>query len=269
MQASKIPPYCEVEARFGRMMVLRGDSVIGRSLRIYGEFAGTELDAMLTLLRPGMSVVDVGANIGVHTLAFAAAVGPSGEVTSIEPQRHCFHLLCANTVMNQHQNVNCIRAAAGDVPGSCRVPVLSPTKRQNFGAFDLSMEPEDGTLADDVPIVTIDGLNLRKCDFIKVDVEGHEVKVLRGATETIARFRPVFYVEVHSQQTLREAQGILGNAGYSCVLHDAPFFRAKNHMGESATIFAPGAGGTALVAMPDGNMLPPTVEGRVRRPAGW
>lgn len=269
MQPSRILPYCEVDTRFGRMMVLRGDSVIGRSLRIYGEFAGTEVDAMLTLLRPGMAVLDVGANIGAHTLAFAGAVGPSGEVTSIEPQRHCFHLLCANTVMNQHQNVNCIRAAAGDVPGSCRVPVLNPTKRLNFGAFDLSMEAGEGLVADDVPIVTIDGLNLGKCDFVKVDVEGHEVKVLRGAAETIARFRPVFYVEVHSQQTLREAQGILGNAGYSCVLHDAPFFRAGNHMGESADMFVPGAKGTALVAMPDGITLPPTVGGRVRRPAGW
>lgn len=251
------------------MMVLRGDSVIGRSLRIYGEFSGTELDAMLMMLRPGMAVVDVGANIGVHTLAFASTVGPSGEVTAIEPQRHCFQLLCANTVMNQHQNVNCIRAAAGDTPGSCRVPVLNPTDRQNFGAFDLSMKEEDGLVADDVRIITIDGLNLRKCDFIKVDVEGHEVNVLRGAAETIARFRPILDIEVHSQQTLKEAHGLLGDAGYGCVLHDTPFFRARNHAGENADIFAPGAGGTALVAMPQGVALPPTVGGRVRKPAGW
>ena len=100
------PVFPVAETRFGRMFTLIGDTVIGRSLRLYGEFAGDEVDSILSLVSPGDHVLDLGANIGFHTLALARAVGPGGAVTSIEPQRFCFQLLCANITANQLASVH-------------------------------------------------------------------------------------------------------------------------------------------------------------------
>src|SRR5205823_13798505 len=64
--------------KHGAMMFYANDEYIGRSLDLYGEFSEGEMELFNNYLRPGMTVVDVGANIGVHTVYFANAVGPSG-----------------------------------------------------------------------------------------------------------------------------------------------------------------------------------------------
>jgi hypothetical protein len=66
-----LPVFPQADTRFGRMFTLRGDAVIRRSLRLYCEFAGDEVDSIITFLRPGDHVLDLGANIDVHSLAFA------------------------------------------------------------------------------------------------------------------------------------------------------------------------------------------------------
>ncbi|HLQ19997.1 MAG TPA: FkbM family methyltransferase, partial [Tabrizicola sp.] len=121
-----MPVFPRAETRFGPMFTLQGDTVIGRSLRLYGEFAGEEVDSILALARPGDHVLDLGANIGFHSLGLARRVGDDGRVTAIEPQRYCFQLLCANVTLNQLPQVHCLRAAVGDAPGSCSVPVNDP-----------------------------------------------------------------------------------------------------------------------------------------------
>ena len=82
-----MPVFPRAETPFGQMFTLQGDTVIGRSLRLYGEFAGDEVDSILALARPGDHVLDLGANIGFHTLALARTIGPEGRVTAVEPQR--------------------------------------------------------------------------------------------------------------------------------------------------------------------------------------
>ena len=70
------------------------DDYIGRSLDIYGEFSEGEIEAFSLLVHPGDIVLDVGANIGSHTIWFAQAVGPTGGVMAFEPQRLLFQTLC-------------------------------------------------------------------------------------------------------------------------------------------------------------------------------
>jgi hypothetical protein len=71
-----MPVFPRAETCLGPMFTLQGDAVIGRSLRLYGEFAGEEVDSILDFFRPGDHVLDLGANIGVHSLAFAQTEGP-------------------------------------------------------------------------------------------------------------------------------------------------------------------------------------------------
>ena len=86
-----------VETRYGRMWALRGDAYITRCLEAYGEYCEAEADLFRSLIAPGMTVVEVGANIGAHTIMLARACAP-GPLIAFEPQHRAFQLLCANLV---------------------------------------------------------------------------------------------------------------------------------------------------------------------------
>lgn len=259
-----MPVFPQAETRFGRMFTLQGDAVIGRSLRLYGEFAGDEVDSILSLVRPGDHVLDLGANIGFHTLALAATVGPSGQVTSVEPQRFCFQLLCANVTLNQLTTVTCHRAAVGADPGTCAVPRNDPTHRHNAGATTVSLDAGTTGPSDTVPMITVDSLDLARCDLIKIDTEGFEDLVIQGALRTLGAHHPTLYIEVHDRENLRRLHGRLKPLGYSLILHSTRFFRRANPMDETAAIFAPEAGGSALIALPLGRTLPGPLPGETR-----
>lgn len=77
-----------VRARHGFMLYSRFDTVVGRSIEYYGEYFESEV------------VIDVGANIGAHTLALARIVGPTGRVLAFEPVRTIHQVLCANMALN-------------------------------------------------------------------------------------------------------------------------------------------------------------------------
>lgn len=258
-----IPVFPIAETRFGRMHVLQGDTVIGRSLRLYGEFAGDEVDSILTLVGPGDHALDLGANIGFHTLALARKLGPGGQVTSVEPQRYPFQVLCANVTMNQLTNVQCLRAAVGDAAGTCEVPLLDPRSAHNAGATEVSLTAMEARTSDTVALITVDGLKLARCDLIKIDTEGFEDRVATGARQTIETLRPALYIEVHDPQKLRFLVGFLRPLGYGLALHHTRFYRAQNPLGEGAQIFTPTAGGSALVALPPGRARPDGWPGRV------
>lgn len=260
---AEYPIFPRAETRFGPMFTLQGDTVIGRSLRLYGEFAGDEVDTILALTRPGDHVLDLGANIGFHALALARTVGSTGQVMAVEPQRYCFQLLCANVTLNQLPWVHCLRAAVGDAQGTCRVPVNDPARRHNAGATEVSLDAAEGP-TDTVPLVTVDSLGLSRCDLIKVDTEGFEDRVMAGAGGTLGQFRPVLYIEVHDRDKLQRLVAALRPLGYALTLHSTRFYRAGNPQREGAQIFKPTAGGTALIALPPGRTLPKALPGELR-----
>ena len=179
------------DCRHGRMLFLKRDVYIGRSLDVYGEFSELEGELFAQLLQPGAVVIEVGANIGAHTVHLAKLVGPQGAVLAFEPQRVIHQLLCANVALNELFNVHSFHAAAGRAPGSLKVPPLDYAAENNFGGLSLG----GASTGEDVPVVTLDGFNLPAVRLLKVDVEGMEADVLLGARQLIARHRPVLYVE--------------------------------------------------------------------------
>ena len=108
--------------RDGLMLYNSSDTNIGRSLDLYGEYSYGEADLFARLLRAGMVAIDVGANIGCHTVTMARLVGPQGAVIAFEPQRIVYQNLCANIALNALANVHAINMAVAPAPG----PRLSP-----------------------------------------------------------------------------------------------------------------------------------------------
>src|SRR3954463_13800131 len=83
------------------------DLYIGRSIAVYGEYAGLETGLLAGLCGAGDVVIDVGGNIGTHSVALARKVGRTGRVLAFEPQRLVFQTLCANVALNSLENIDC------------------------------------------------------------------------------------------------------------------------------------------------------------------
>ena len=185
------------ESRYGLFRFFENDDPIGRSLAQYGEWAAYEIQLLCMFVGLGSAVIDVGAHVGTHTVAFAKRVGPTGSVFSFEPQQAAFTLLQHNVAIQKHTNVHVVHAGVGSAEGEMTVPLIDYIGHANVGAARL-LAVEDCQQGDRIPIVTLDGYNLSACHLVKIDVEGMEAEVLAGMAVTIDRLRPVVAVECNS-----------------------------------------------------------------------
>ena len=219
--------------KHGPMMFFAGDTHIGRSLDLYGELSEAEIELFRQYLRPGMVVVDVGANIGTHTVCFAQSVGPSGRVLAFEPQGVLHQVLCGNAALNNCGNVTAEHKALGAHAGTVVVPWLDYAREGNFGALELGAWTQGET----VPLATLDSYALPACHLIKIDVEGMERDVLEGARTTISRHQPLLYVENNKPERSKALIEWLLTNHYRPYWHLPPLFNPKNHFGETNNVF--------------------------------
>lgn len=223
----------EVAARHGRFRYLLQDLYIGRSLALYGEYSEGEVQLFEKFVKPGDIVIDAGANIGAHTVALARLVGEGGAVLAYEPQRLIFQLLCANVALNELTNVFCFHAGLGAARSTVAVPVLDVHIQQNFGALRLG-EHDRG---DPIEIKALDGIGVPRCDFLKADIEGMELAMLKGGREFISTHRPTLYLEAEKKDDLPELQKLLTAHGYCLFWHFSPYFSERNFFGNPDNVF--------------------------------
>lgn len=218
------------DTRYGRMMYLSNDRFIGRSLDLYGEAHFHEVEMLKQLLSPGDVVIDAGANIGVVAVPLAQHVGHNGYVVAIEAQPFLFNVLCGNLALNNLHNAQPLnRAVAGASGQIAFIPDLDYQGHEfNFGSVSLSSEPDKQKGSNTRPISTIavDDLKLSSLKLLKIDVEGMELSVLSGATETIKRTKPFIYIEFISNQT--EILKSLRDLNYVWKLHTPAMFNKTN-----------------------------------------
>jgi FkbM family methyltransferase len=232
------------ECKYGRFLYNRNDTYIGRSLEYYGEWSDFELDLFRQVLRPGDHVVETGSNIGSHTVAIGQMVGEDGVVHSFEPMRYTHQLLDANLALNECFNVFSHNAATGRESTKIQFPHIDPRSVANFGA--LAIENPLALPTEAVDMVAIDSLDLQRLDFLKADIEGHELDMLIGAQQTIARCRPTIYVEFGPSKDELVAQ--FDAMGYNCYYFISPMYNPGNFRGHAVDIF--GASSMDLLCMP-------------------
>jgi len=219
--------------RHGPMWALRTDAYITGCLERYGEYCEAETDVFRQLVRPGMIVVEAGSNIGAHTVMLARACTP-GRLIAFEPQQRAFQLLCANLTMNEIENVAAYPEAVGAASGMVELPAVDYAIAGNFGSVSPRPAQSQGEAWHEgrmVRLRTIDSLELPACGLIKVDVEGWEAGVLRGAAATIARYRPILYVENDRAAQQAELIALIDALGYVQYWHVAPLFNRANFNG--------------------------------------
>jgi FkbM family methyltransferase len=153
-----------------------------------------------TYALPGGTVLDVGANIGVTAVMSGFLVG-DGRVVAMEPVPETFRHLQLNTERSGLTNVTCLRAAAGSEEGEVELVTQTGANVAAFVGYEHVLERYRGYEAHAAPVVPLDQVaadqHLDRVDFIKVDVEGYELEVLRGARTVLADHRPVVFLEAN------------------------------------------------------------------------
>lgn len=187
-----------VDTCFGhKLKVFEGD-VIGDQVINKGCYDKRTLDAIYWLLpriKPGISL-DVGANIGNHAVVIASL---SKKLFAFEPNPVVFSLLRDNLLENDFDNAVAINAGLSTFNGNLQLFV---NKTGNLGASSLSKQETGETNSDDkISTAVLNGDSfianneIEQVDFIKIDVEGHEVEVIEGLAETIKRDCPLIMIE--------------------------------------------------------------------------
>lgn len=246
-----------VTTRYGLMHLLGRDSIVSESLALYGEWAQQEIDFLAHFIAPGSAVLDVGAFIGTHTLAFSTLVGDRGTVIAFEPRAEAFDLLTRNVQDNQRTNVRLHQQGVSDAPASIQLHRMPSGALTNFAG--LALEDDDNGPASgpayEVPLVTVDSLALSAVGLLKIDVEGMERQVLDGARETIASFKPAVFAEANSIAAGLKILAWCQANGYECLGHLTDAFNPENFNGQARSIFD-GGRELNLLLLPAGRALP-------------
>lgn len=184
---------------------------VGAQLLSTGSYDSVEIGTMIRLLQArrqthgdGVVAVDCGANIGVHATCFARSMVGWGSVIAIEAQERVFYALAGNIALGNFFNARAIWAAVSDREGHTDIPTPDYLLAASLGSFELRQPLDGGDTGQDIDyakptlrvrVITVDSLRLERCDFLKVDCEGMEAEVLRGARKTIERCRPAIFAE--------------------------------------------------------------------------
>ena len=146
-------------------------------------------------IRPGMIVLDVGSNIGETLLHFAKIVGPQGFVYGFEPVSETFEKCRKNISLNPFSNLMLLQTALSDVEEEL---FYDARTFNNSGGISMSKIQHAGSnMTTSCKLDSfISKQNVGQVDFIKIDVEGFETNILKGAKETCLRLKPLLYVEV-------------------------------------------------------------------------
>lgn len=209
-----------ISTRRGFVMELDLSDWIPQDIYLQGDFEPTTSEIVQKLLRPGDTVVDVGANIGYFSLMFARCVGPTGRVLSFEPVPKLAASLKRNLEINQFSHVSISSHALSDHRATAR---FFAGPNENSGLSSLR-EPRDCSESFDVDLAPFDDLvpDCENVSLIKIDVEGAELQVLRGMTKLLQNQRPDILIEI-TDSFLRELgdsaealQQFVAQFGYAC-----------------------------------------------------
>lgn len=187
-----------------------GDTIeigVGLDLLMHGEFDLALISFTLGALElrhrergPAVVALDCGANIGIYTIEWARMMADWGMVLAFEPQERMFYALAGNLALNNLFNARALNKAVGNVCAIADMPSPDYTMPGQYGGLALNGKANIGqtiTATAPVEVVTIDSLQLKRVDFIKLDIEGMEAAALSGARATIERERPFMLVEWH------------------------------------------------------------------------
>lgn len=161
---------------------------VAEFLTVQRFFEKTELALVAAYLKPGMTIIDVGANIGVYSILADKLVGPAGRTWAFEPSRESFQRLEKNLELNRCGRVRPVRVALSAQPDGVGMLKSDAGFGDAYRYLALANAAEAGNqLRESVAVTTLDAFSskekIRRASFLKIDVEGGEYAVFQGAQD--------------------------------------------------------------------------------------
>ena len=200
---------------------------IDLAIYLFGYFERKTVRAYSRILKPGDTVLDIGANIGAHTLPFAERVAPHGRVIAFEPTSFAFAKLRANIASNPRLGrLICAEQMMLAAEGDATLPPLIYSSWPLLRTGEVPHPKHQGVMRETTGarVLSLDGYiaeaGTPRVDFIKLDVDGREYDVLRGTLQTLRRDRPVILMEImpygleECGASLEQLLSLLNSLGY-------------------------------------------------------
>lgn len=173
------------------------DLLIGGEVAQYGTYESFETEILLKTLTTGDTAIDIGANIGIYTLQMAKKIGERGRVYAFEPEPTNFFILSKNIIDNGLSNISAIPIGLSDGKGEAHL-YLSWDNMGDHRVYDANYRRKREYI--DISLDTLDAVlkqskQKNKIKTIKIDTQGYEPYVIKGASHTIASSHPYIFIE--------------------------------------------------------------------------
>ncbi len=186
----------------GLVCFVNTKDLIGWKILFYGEYEEDTNRILKEYVKPGDVVIEAGANIGSETLILSKLVGNSGMVYGFEPSPYVFDRLKINIQINELQNVKAYDVALGEDDKMITFNIF-PKGYCNSGMSSKYLETSV-TKKIDVKQQTLDTFiaenNINKVSFLKMDIQGAELDLIKGASKTLEKFHPIIFSEAYDDQ---------------------------------------------------------------------
>lgn len=165
---------------------------------IFYGFGSTEMNNLFSLIKPGDVIIDIGANYGFFTLSFAKRVGPNGKVYSFEPDPKNHKAFSININRNSFTNITSVNKGLGSTNGQM---ILEVPVAWNRGGNRINPNPEGEHSVVDIITLNdyVSSVDIKRVDLIKIDVEGFEFQILKGARNVLDKFHPTLFIEIDDE----------------------------------------------------------------------
>ena len=227
--------------RHGIFSYYANDEYIGKSLSEYGEWSETEVVLLKQLLKDNENIIEIGSNIGTHTIPLAKHVLNGGLVYAIEPQSQNYKLLKENIKNNKLKNVKILKLAISSKQGEAYMNIFNENLINNYG--DSKIFENNFENSESVTVKTLDQLfyvdNKKKkpIKLIKCDAQGQELNIILGSKKIIDTYKPFLYLENDDLNTSKPLIEKIKDMGYIMFWHLPPLYNPNNFLKNSKNIF--------------------------------
>ena len=217
------------------------DKYIGKSLSEYGEWSEGEVILLKQLVSKNENIIEIGSNIGTHTIPLAKHVLNGGLIYAIEPQSQNHKLLSKNIKDNELKNVKIIKIAISSKKGSAYMNIFDENSTNNYG--DSKIFKNNFHNSESVIVKTLDQLfyedvkEKKSIKLIKCDAQGQELNIILGSKKIIEKYKPFLYLENDDINTSKTLIENIKDMGYIMFWHLPPLYNPNNFLKNRKNIF--------------------------------
>ena len=227
--------------KHGIFSFYNNDKYVGKSLSEYGEWSESEVELIKGLVPNNDVIIEIGSNIGTHTVPLAKHLSNGGKIYAFEPQSQNRKLLEQNIKDNNIENVQISKVAISSKEGKAYMNTFANDKLSNYGDARIFRDEFDNSEC--VQVKTLDEFFYNNFDgensvrLIKFDVQGQELNVIIGSEKLINEYRPILYLENDNIETSKKLIDKIKSLGYIMFWHLPALFNPNNYLKNSKNIF--------------------------------